>query len=427
MKNNKHNFKKPLQNITFNNNSNTPVNNTMEEEEDVKKLPENKTINIISNVSQSQEVNMEIEEIIKDTNLIGSLSTQESNHINISQDANKNINQLNCAFSCTLPEKKTEIFNAPEKKDPTPPPVGVIKIPVPNPIMKKLAIERKEMLKKKEKEIFQFNNLSEEEKIVFNIEYINELYSNLLEDENKTIPLFGYMERQSEINQIMRSILIDWLIDVHCKFNFKEETLYQTIFIIDAYCSKVHVKRFLYQLVGTAAFLIACKQNEIYCPELKKFIELTDNTYKKEELIEMENDILKVLCFDVRLPTANDFYNIVSKANNFNQNQYYLGKYILDSSLIDYQMLKYPPSVIGVSCVYFVMKFFGLENYKNLYSKDLVNDSFPEKVIKEAAKNICFFVKNLSQSNLQATKNKYSTTKYLNVAGLIEEQNNQQI
>ena len=35
----------------------------------------------------------------------------------------------------------------------------------------------------------------------------------------------------------MRAILIDWLIDVHLKFNFKQETLYIAIFIINAHLS----------------------------------------------------------------------------------------------------------------------------------------------------------------------------------------------
>ena len=44
-----------------------------------------------------------------------------------------------------------------------------------------------------------------------------------------------YMQRQPEINSKMRAILIDWLIQVHLKFNLLQETLYLTISIIDRY------------------------------------------------------------------------------------------------------------------------------------------------------------------------------------------------
>ena len=43
------------------------------------------------------------------------------------------------------------------------------------------------------------------------------------------------MQRQPQINSKMRAILIDWLIQVHLKFNLLQETLYLTISIIDRY------------------------------------------------------------------------------------------------------------------------------------------------------------------------------------------------
>ena len=131
-----------------------------------------------------------------------------------------------------------------------------------------------------------------------------------------------------------------------------------------------------------------------------------------------------ILCFDIRSPTAIDFYNIVSKAFNFDLRQYYLGRYFLDTTLIDYQMLEYSPSIIGVSCAYIVMKFFGLENYRRLYSNDMTNENNSEKVIKDAAKKICFLLKNMTNSIWQATRNKYSSERYLEVAQIVENQNN---
>jgi len=32
------------------------------------------------------------------------------------------------------------------------------------------------------------------------------------------MPSPGYMQKQSDINEKMRAILVDWLIDVHSKF-----------------------------------------------------------------------------------------------------------------------------------------------------------------------------------------------------------------
>ena len=49
---------------------------------------------------------------------------------------------------------------------------------------------------------------------------------------------------QPDINAKMRSILIDWLVDVHLKFKLKTETLYVCINLIDRYLSKVSLKQF---------------------------------------------------------------------------------------------------------------------------------------------------------------------------------------
>jgi len=230
-----------------------------------------------------------------------------------------------------------------------------------------------------EKKLFEYNFSSNVEKVLFAGEYLDEIYSNLLSDEKemKFSPKIGYMESQSDINEQMRAILIDWLVEVHYRFRLKSETLFQTVWIIDTYLSLVQITRAKLQLLGIASLLISCKSQEIYYPQLNEFIDITDGAYVKNELIEMEMKVLKVLHFNIVAPTANDFYNIITKAFGFDQKQFYLGKYFLESSLIDYRMIKYSSSVIGVSCAYIVMKFFGIDNYKILYKNDVVNEICP--------------------------------------------------
>ena len=274
-----------------------------------------------------------------------------------------------------------------------------------------------------EKKLFEYTFSSNSEKTLFVGEYLDEIYSNLLSDEKlmKFSPMIGYMERQSDINEQMRAILIDWLVEVHYRFRLKSETLFQTVWIIDTYLSLVEITRAKLQLLGIASLLIACKSQEIYYPQLNEFIDITDGAYAKNELIDMEKKVLKILDFNIVAPTANDFYNIITKAFCFDQKQFYLGKYFLESSLIDYRMIKYSSSVIGVSCAYIVMKFFGIDNYKILYKNEVVKENCPQKVIKEAARDICFLVKNLSQSTLKAVKDKYSLNHFLYVVQYCEQ------
>lgn len=51
------------------------------------------------------------------------------------------------------------------------------------------------------------------------------------------------MGRQMDINEKMRGILIDWLVEVHLKFKLVPESLYLTINLIDRYLEKEQVHR----------------------------------------------------------------------------------------------------------------------------------------------------------------------------------------
>lgn len=93
----------------------------------------------------------------------------------------------------------------------------------------------------------------------------------------------------------MRSILIDWLVEVHLKFKLVPESLYLTVNLIDRYLEREQVHRSKLQLLGVTAMLIACKYEEIYPPIVKDFVYITDNAYTKEEILEQERIMLVCL------------------------------------------------------------------------------------------------------------------------------------
>ena len=254
-------------------------------------------------------------------------------------------------------------------------------------------------------------------------EYYAEIYTNLLLDEqlNQNLIKIDYMKQQNDINEKMRAILIDWIIEVHYKYHFKRKTLLQTVTIIDLYLSNKTISKKNFQLLGIASLLISCKENEMYYPRTQEFIYMTNNAYTKNELLKMEAHVLNILNFEILSPSADEFYNILSKCFSFNKEQKFLGEYFMDSSLIDYKMLKYTPSIIATACAYIVMKFYGIKKYKDLYSSNMVMMDSPQKVIKDCTRDLCFFVKNLSNSSLKAAKEKYSLEQFGKVSDLCEE------
>ena len=49
------------------------------------------------------------------------------------------------------------------------------------------------------------------------------------------------------------------------------------------------------------------KYEEIYPPDVTEFAYITDDTYTKQQVLRMEHLVLKVLTFDVAVPTINWF------------------------------------------------------------------------------------------------------------------------
>lgn len=264
---------------------------------------------------------------------------------------------------------------------------------------------------------------SKEKEVIYSFgeEYFDEVYLNLLLDEKKFYKKINsnYMTLQKSINDKMRAILVDWLIDVHFRFDMKKKTLFNCIYIIDAFLSKNLIDRKYLQLLGMAALLISCKETEIMYPSLNSFLALSDFSYSLQELTNMERFVIKILDFDILAPTAEEFYAINAEYFKFGEKQRFFGEYFLDASLIDYNLLKYNQSTIAVACGYIVMKFFNLNGVHSLLKN--TGDNIKQIDVKNCARDLCFLVKNLSNSSLKATKNKYMSDKYMNIAELCED------
>jgi cyclin B len=74
-------------------------------------------------------------------------------------------------------------------------------------------------------------------------EYAVDIFNYLKQTETEFIASYGYMEKQEDINEKMRAILIDWLIEVHLKFKLVPESLFLTVNLIDRYLEKETVNR----------------------------------------------------------------------------------------------------------------------------------------------------------------------------------------
>jgi cyclin B len=102
-------------------------------------------------------------------------------------------------------------------------------------------------------------------------------------------------------------------------------------------------------LVGVSALLIACKYEEIYPPELKDFVFITDRAYTKEDVLQMEFLILSSLSFDLNFPTCYRFLERYMRILGEDPHVMTLALFMMELALIDVRMVQYPPSILAAA------------------------------------------------------------------------------
>ncbi|XP_047943571.1 G2/mitotic-specific cyclin S13-7-like [Salvia hispanica] len=183
------------------------------------------------------------------------------------------------------------------------------------------------------------------------VEYVEEIYKFYKSVENEGRAK-DYMDSQPEINERMRAILIDWLIQVHYKFELSLETLYLTINIIDRFLASKTILRRELQLVGMGAMLIASKYEEIWAPQVNDLVCISDRSYTNEQVLVMEKRILGELEWNLTVPTPYVFLARFIKASMTGSDVENMVYFLAELGMMDYEILAYSPSMVAASAVY---------------------------------------------------------------------------
>jgi hypothetical protein len=247
------------------------------------------------------------------------------------------------------------------------------------------------------------------------LEYIPDIWKNLKISELSEAcePHFERIYNQRDINFDMRAILIDWIVEVHKNYHLLHETLFLTVSIIDRYLSIKTINRTKLQLLGTTALFIASKYEEICYPYLSEFSNITDSAYNKEEILEMEREILKVLNFDLTYPSSFRFFEIISLNYNFSEVEFFYGCYLMEYFLLSSNNTKYYPSIIALAVVLLILRLKRYDNYRDLYN---LTDPENQRLVKECAREIYEFPSRCRSVNLTSVFTKYSSSTYHSVA-----------
>uniref|UniRef100_A0A8C7TNN3 Cyclin B1 n=1 Tax=Oncorhynchus mykiss TaxID=8022 RepID=A0A8C7TNN3_ONCMY len=245
-------------------------------------------------------------------------------------------------------------------------------------------------------------------------EYVKDIYKYLQKLEVEQAVKTKYLEGQ-EITGNMRAILIDWLVQVQIKFRLLQETMYMTVGIIDRFLQDNPVSKKQLQLVGVTAMFIASKYEEMYPPEIADFAFVTDRAYTTAQIRDMEMTILRVLKFSFGRPLPLQFLRRASKIGEVTAEHHTLAKYLVELTMVDYEMVHFPPSQVASAAFALTLKVFNcgdwsstLQHYMN-YTEDCL-----VPVMQHIAKNVVKV--NEGQTKHMAVKNKYSSQKHMKIA-----------
>ncbi|XP_074522058.1 G2/mitotic-specific cyclin-B2 isoform X2 [Halichoeres trimaculatus] len=245
-------------------------------------------------------------------------------------------------------------------------------------------------------------------------EYVKDIYKYLHVLEEQQAIRANYMQ-DYEITERMRALLIDWLVQVHSRFQLLQETLYLTVAVLDRFLQVQPVSRRKLQLAGVTAMLVACKYEEMYAPEVGDFAYITDNAFTKSQILEMEQLVLRSLNFQLGRPLPLHFLRRASKVANSDVERHTMAKYLMELTLIDYDMVHYRPSEIAAASLCLSQLLLGgLPWSPSQQHYSTYDQAHLKPIMQHIAKNVVTV--NEGKTKFQAVRNKYSSSKLLKIS-----------
>ncbi|KAF1849297.1 uncharacterized protein K460DRAFT_404531 [Cucurbitaria berberidis CBS 394.84] len=184
-------------------------------------------------------------------------------------------------------------------------------------------------------------------------EYGDEIFEYMHSLEERMKPNATYMDHQAEIQWSMRSVLMDWLVQVHNRFTLLPETLFLAVNYVDRFLSCKVVSLGKLQLVGATALFVAAKYEEINCPSVQEIVYMVDGAYTADEVLKAERFMLSMLQFELGWPGPMSFLRRISKADDYDLETRTLSKYFLEITVMDERFVGCAPSFLsaGAHCL----------------------------------------------------------------------------
>lgn len=182
--------------------------------------------------------------------------------------------------------------------------------------------------------------------------YVKDIY-NYLRSLETQFPIREDFLQGRSVNGRMRSIILDWLLQVCLKFELLPETFYLTVDIFDRYIQipEQFVHKGNLQLIGVTALFIATKYEEMYSPSIGDYVYITDKSCTEKDIRLMEIKMLKSLDFFLGKPTPIQFLRRNSKSGEVDVVVHTMAKFMIELSIMEYTMAHVNPSALAAAAL----------------------------------------------------------------------------
>jgi len=231
--------------------------------------------------------------------------------------------------------------------------------------------------------------------------------------------LGDFMAAQQDIDRRMRAKLVDWMAEVHRKFELSEPTFFLAINMVDRFLAAKMVKRTELLVLGCSCLWIASKYHDIYAPEINDFVFVAGNCFSDEQLLSMEVEVLEALSFELLVPTALNYADRYSRIS-----AHYLKKererkifgdlimFCAEHSVMSYALCQRAPSLVGAACFVFSSlsnKVFTLDTFHKDGLERVLGHSM--SALLPAMRDLDAVLKSASRSKQKALFSKYCSAK----------------
>ncbi|XP_044513013.1 cyclin-F [Gracilinanus agilis] len=156
---------------------------------------------------------------------------------------------------------------------------------------------------------------------------------------------------QKGMNDTMRYILIDWLVEVATMKDFTSLCLHMTVECVDRYLKLRVVPRAKLQLLGIACMVICTRFISKEILTIREAVWLTDNTYKYEDLVRMMGEIISALEGKIRIPTLVDYKEVLLNVVPTERRTLHLYSFICELSLLYTSLSVYSPAHLAAAAL----------------------------------------------------------------------------